>query len=75
MSKLGQTPKLCILFSDVLRNNGETVMEQLTLITDGKLPIVGGISADSWRFSEAKQFYNKIASFKYILIFTFSWGI
>ena len=62
MSKLGQIPKLCILFSDVLINNGETVMEQLTLITDGKLPIVGGISADSWRFSEAKQFYNKIAS-------------
>jgi len=62
VSRLGQTPKLCILFSDVLKTNGETVMEQLTIVTDGKLPIVGGISADSWRFIESKQFYNKISS-------------
>ncbi|MCB2292823.1 FIST C-terminal domain-containing protein [Clostridium algoriphilum] len=62
VSKLGQIPKLCILFSDVLKTNGETVMEQLNIVTDGKLPIVGGISADSWRFNEAKLFYNKISS-------------
>jgi len=37
-------------------------MELLTIVTDGKLPIVGGVSADSWRFIESKQFYNKISS-------------
>lgn len=62
MNSLGQTPKLCILFSDVLKTNGETVMEQLNIVTDGKLPIVGGISADSWRFINAMQFYNNISS-------------
>ena len=60
--RLGQNPNLCILFSDVLKTSGETVMEQLTIVTDGNLPIVGGISADSWRFIESKQFYNKISS-------------
>ena len=62
VSRLGQKPKLCILFSDVLKTNGETVMEQITMLTEGKLPIVGGISADSWRFDECKQFFNNISS-------------
>lgn len=62
VNRLGQTPKLCILFSDVLKINGETVMEQLTMVTEGKLPIVGGISADSWRFKESSQFFNNSAS-------------
>ncbi|MBU3153387.1 FIST signal transduction protein [Clostridium estertheticum] len=60
--RLGQNPNLCILFSDVIKTSGETVMEQLTTVTDGKLPIVGGISADSWRFTDSKQFYNKVSS-------------
>ncbi|PKM96251.1 MAG: hypothetical protein CVU84_00620 [Firmicutes bacterium HGW-Firmicutes-1] len=62
LNKLKQPPKLCILFSDVLKTNGETVMEQLNIVTNGSLPIVGGISADSWRFVDAKQFYNNISS-------------
>ncbi|HEY8804558.1 MAG TPA: FIST N-terminal domain-containing protein [Clostridium sp.] len=81
VSRLGQTPKLCILFSDVLKINGEIVMEQLTSLADGKLPIVGGISADSWRFIESKQFYNKISSSSissFLLLageFNFSFGM
>ena len=81
VSKLGQTPKLCILFSDVFKINGETVMKQLTTLTKGKLPIVGGISADSWRFIGSKQFYNKISSSSissFLLLageFNFSFGI
>ncbi|MBU3182580.1 FIST signal transduction protein [Clostridium psychrophilum] len=81
VGRLGQTPKLCILLSDVFKINGETVMEQLTSLTEGKLPIVGGISADSWRFNESKQFYNKISSSdisSFLLLageFNFSFGI
>nr|WP_301182934.1 FIST N-terminal domain-containing protein [Clostridium sp. DSM 17811] len=60
--RLGQKPNLCILFSDVIKTSGETVMEQLTMVTGGELPIVGGISADSWRFADVKQFCNKISS-------------
>lgn len=59
---LGQAPKLCILFSDVISTNGETVLEQMTIASERKLPIVGGISADSWRFTESKQFCNKMSS-------------
>lgn len=62
VSRLGQKPKLCILFSDVIKTNGETIMEQLTILTAGQLPIVGGISADSWRFDECEQFYNNRSS-------------
>ena len=40
--RLGEEPKLCILFSDVLHVNGETIIEQLTLASDGLIPIVGG---------------------------------
>lgn len=81
VGRLGQTPKLCILLSDVFKINGETVMEQLTSLTEGKLPIVGGISADSWRFNESKQFCNKISSSdisSFLLLageFNFSFGI
>lgn len=59
---LGEPPKLCILFSDVISINGETVLEQMTIVSDGKIPIVGGISADSWRFTGSKQFCNHVAS-------------
>lgn len=62
VARLGQTPKLCILFSDVLSSNGESIMEQLTSASNGVLPIVGGISGDSWRFLEAKQFYDNMSS-------------
>ncbi|MEI8199972.1 MAG: FIST N-terminal domain-containing protein [Eubacteriales bacterium] len=62
VARLGQIPKLCILFSDVLTSNGESIMEQLTHASNGTLPIVGGISGDSWRFLEAKQFYNNVSS-------------
>lgn len=62
IDSLSSTPKLCILFSDAINTNGETVMGLLNTITDGKLPIVGGISADSWRFNQTKQFYNNISS-------------
>ena len=44
-NRLGEKPGLCILFSDVLRINGERVMEQLTLASGNGMPIVGGISA------------------------------
>lgn len=60
--RLGLSPKLCILFSDVLNINGETIMKLLSQASGGTLPIVGGISGDSWRFSEAKQFFNNVAS-------------
>lgn len=79
--KLGQAPQLCILFSDVLNTNGETVMQQLTRVTKGELPIVGGISADSWRFNETTQFYNNISSSSispFLLLsgdFNFSYGM
>jgi len=61
-SRLGGEPVLCIMISDVMKINGEAVMEQFTLASKGKLPIVGGLSSDSWRFDEAKQIYNKTVS-------------
>lgn len=78
---MGQASNLCILFSDVLQTNGETVMEQLTQVTNGKLLIVGGISADSWRFTESKQFHNTTCSAQlspFLLLsgdFDFSFGM
>lgn len=60
--ELGQKPDLCILFSDVLRINGEQVIEQLSRASGNTMPIVGGIAGDSWRFGEAKQFINSTAS-------------
>lgn len=62
VSRLGQEPKLCILFSDVLRINGELVIEQLTRASGSRMPIIGGMSGDSWRFGESKQFCNGKAS-------------
>ncbi len=53
--KLGGEPKLCVLFSDVLNTNGEEVMDYISQITDHKLPIVGGISADQWKFDKSYQ--------------------
>ena len=79
--RLGQPPKLCILFSDVLKINGETIMEKLTQATEGKLPILGGISADSWRFFETRQFCNCVSSSaisSFLLLagdFEFSYGM
>jgi len=61
-SVLGQAPKLCILFSDVISINGETVLEQMSIASEGSMQIVGGISADSWRFTGSKQFCNKMSS-------------
>lgn len=61
-NRLGGKSKLCIMISDAMKINGETVMEQFTLASKGKLPIVGGLSADSWRFDEAKQIYNGTVS-------------
>lgn len=81
VARLGQPPKLCILFSDVLASNGESILEQLTIASGGVLPIVGGISGDSWRFLEAKQFYNSISSShisSFLLLagtFVFSFGM
>ena len=62
IARLGQPPQLCILFSDVLISNGESILEQLTIASGGVLPVVGGISGDSWRFLEAKQFFNNVSS-------------
>ena len=81
VARLGQPPKLCILFSDVLTSNGESIMEHLTSASNGILPIVGGISGDSWRFLEAKQFYNNMSSShisSFLLLsgpFSFSFGM
>ncbi len=60
--RLGLEAKLCILLSDVLKVNGEAVMEQLTLASKGKLPIAGGLSGDSCHFEESLQMYNRTVS-------------
>lgn len=78
---LRQPPKLCILFSDVIYTNGESVMGHLNAIMDNKLPVIGGISADSWRFNQTKQFCKNISSphiSSYLLLsgdFEFSLGM
>lgn len=64
LEKMKKEPGLCILLSDVIRVNGETVLEKLTKATDGKIPIFGGMSADSWNFTDSKQFfYNKVSGY------------
>lgn len=62
INQMTKEPSLCLLFSDVINTNGESVMEHVSAITSGNLPIVGGISADSWRFNQTKQFYKTISS-------------
>lgn len=60
--KLGVDPKLCILLSEAIHINGEIVLDGLTRASGGKLPIVGGIAADSWRFKATKQMTNRQVS-------------
>lgn len=62
VDRLGEEPKLCVLFSDALRVNGELVIENLTRASGNTMPIVGGISADSWRLKESKQFCKRKVS-------------
>lgn len=61
-NRLQDEAKLCILLSDVLKINADTILSKLSAAADGNLLIVGGISADSWRFCESKQLYNSTVS-------------
>jgi hypothetical protein len=62
IARLETPPTLCILISDAQRLSGELVMEHLAQAAGGGLPILGGISADSWRFEQSKQFCNGTVS-------------
>lgn len=79
--QMGDTPKLCILLSDVLRINGELIMQAITEVTDQVFPVFGGISADRWQFEETHQICNHYVSSDispFLLIsgpFDFSWGM
>lgn len=81
VGRLGREPKLCILFSDVLHVNGEDVIDRLTQASGSRMPIIGGMSADSWRFGATKQFWKGTASSEispFLLLsgsFDFSYGM
>lgn len=59
VNRLGVEPKLCILLSEAIKINGETVLNGLTDAAKGQLPIVGGIAADSWRYENTVQICNR----------------
>lgn len=77
----GGKPKLAILFSEALKINGEMVLDSLMKVTQGQLPVVGGIAADSVRNEETVQLCGNHASphISPILFlagdFDYSWGI
>lgn len=80
LTHLNGTPKLGILFSEALKISGEKVLDSLFRVTKGKLPIVGGISADSTRNFETIQLCGRkvSAGISTVLFlqgdFDFSWG-
>ncbi len=53
-----QDPSLCILLSDVLVGNGESVVSNFSDALDSMIPVVGGMAGDSWRFSQTHQLCN-----------------
>ena len=61
-SFFGEEPKLGFLFSEVININGETILQHMSLVSKGRIPIVGGIAADNWDFVESKQFCNRLVS-------------
>lgn len=81
ISDLGQKPDLCILFSDVLKVNGEEIIQYVSEATGQMVPIVGGMSADRWQFQGSVQICNKNCSTDispFLLIsgpLDFSWGM
>lgn len=61
-TRLGNDPALCLLFSDVLKVNGEDALARVSAALGGGIPILGGISGDSWTFTGATQFCGRQAS-------------
>ncbi len=71
-NRMKKAPILCILLSDVLQVNGESVMEGLSKASGDKIVIIGGMSADSWRFNQSKQFFKSTVSTKLSAFLLFS---
>ncbi|MEH6625826.1 MAG: FIST N-terminal domain-containing protein [Motiliproteus sp.] len=58
MQRSEQDPSLCILLSDVLTGNGESVVSNVSDALNNLVPVVGGMAGDNWRFSQTHQLCN-----------------
>ncbi|MCW8884347.1 MAG: FIST C-terminal domain-containing protein [Motiliproteus sp.] len=53
-----QQASLCILLSDVLEGNGESVVSNFTEAFNNQVPVIGGMAGDNWQFSRTFQLCN-----------------
>ncbi|BDA70101.1 hypothetical protein CAL7716_042670 [Calothrix sp. PCC 7716] len=60
MAKLKSSakPQLCLTFPDSLTSNGVLILEGLKKGLGGQIPIIGGMAADDYMFSQTYQFFQ-----------------
>ncbi|AFZ02789.1 FIST signal transduction protein [Calothrix sp. PCC 6303] len=80
-AKISAPPQLCLTFPDSLSNNGVLILEGLKQSLGEEVPIIGGMTADDYTFSQTYQFFqNQVLSDAVpILLFSgnlqFSFGV
>lgn len=61
--KSSTQPQLCLTFPDSLTSNGVLILEGLKQTLGEQIPIVGGMAADDYVFSQTYQFFqNQVVS-------------
>lgn len=58
-AKINQDISLCITLPDGLTTNGVSLIKALRQQLGTKIPIVGGLTADQWRFKQTYQFFGQ----------------
>jgi hypothetical protein len=58
-AKTNQDISLCITLPDGLTTNGVSLIKALKQQLGIKIPIVGGLTADQWRFKQTYQFFGQ----------------
>lgn len=56
--KMAQSPRLCIALSESLTTRAEGVLQGLKQTLGLQVPIVGGLTADQYRFKQTFQFFQ-----------------
>jgi hypothetical protein len=61
--KSSAEPQLCLTFPDSLTSNGVMIVEGLKQALGEQIPIIGGMTADDYMFSQTYQFFqNEVVS-------------
>jgi hypothetical protein len=62
-AKISAQPQLCLTFPESLTSNGVLILEGLKQSLGEQIPIIGGMTADDYMFSQTYQFFqNEVLS-------------